>query len=82
MRVDEVDDALLKRIGRAVLRRARGIPGPDGYLLAPAPQVGDEAVQFECPACPGLHPKAGGSGHEEDCPVAEAFEDGSRRGPC
>lgn len=69
----KVSVELLREIGRAVIERSTGMPGPDGYLLAPAPHVGGSGVNFECPACPDLHPASGGSGHEEDCPLAEVF---------
>lgn len=69
----DVDDELLREIGRAVIERSRGIPGPDGYLLAPAPHVGESGVNFECPACPGLHPKSGGGGHKDGCPLQEVM---------
>lgn len=67
----DVGEELLKDIGRAVIEQSRGMPGPNGYLLAPATHIAESGVNFECPACPGLHPKSGGGGHKDECPLKE-----------
>lgn len=69
----EVDDQLLREIGRAVTERSRGKPGPKGYLLSPSPLAGKSEGDFKCPACGGLHPKSGGAGHKYDCPLKEVM---------
>lgn len=68
------DDDLLREIGRAVVQQTTGIPGPDGYLLDPAPDVGESGTWFTCPACAAVHPKSGGGGHKDSCALAKMLE--------
>lgn len=67
-------DELYREIGRAVVEQTNGIPGPDGYLLEPTPDVGSSGTTYSCPSCAGVAPAADGDGHRDDCPLARLLD--------